>query len=87
MCKTEQAKLMFLLWDELLLSTGLHYDKNADKIVGFEDFGIVRNEKVADHALIFMHRSGEIEDVLPIAFNFCNMIRRVSSYSLAIRKN
>ena len=54
LCKTEQEKVMLLLWNELLISTGLQYDKDADKIVVFEDFGNVRSEQFADHELAFM---------------------------------
>ena len=86
MCLTEQDKVMFLLWDELLLSTGLHYDKNADKIVGFEDFGTVRNGKVADHSLVFMLRSAASGDVLPIAFNFCDSQTKSSQLQSCIKE-
>ena len=72
LCRTDQEKVMLLLWDELLLSTGLQYDKDADKIVGFEDFGNVRSEQFADHALVFMLRSVQSGDNLPICFSFCD---------------
>ena len=72
LCKTEQEKVMLQLWKDLLISTGLQYDKDADKIVGFEDFGNVRSEQFADHELGFMLCSVQSGDNLPICFSFCD---------------
>ena len=69
LCTTEQEKVMLLLWDELLLSTGLQYDNDTDKIVGFEDFGNVRSDQFADRALAFMLHSVQSGDSLPICFS------------------
>lgn len=38
--------------------------------MGFEYFGNVRNDKIADHALIFMLRSAASKGTLPISINF-----------------
>lgn len=69
---TEKEKAVFLMWDELLLGLGLHYDPVIDKIVGFEDWGNVRTDKFADHGLVFMLRFIDSGNIIPISFNFCD---------------
>lgn len=68
----ESQKMVILMWDELKLSLGLHYDKDNDKFVGFEDWGNVRTQKYADEGLVFMLRVMETGDIVPISFNFCS---------------
>ena len=68
---SEKEKVMILISDELLLGTGLSYDKELDKIVGFEDWGNGRTEKFADHALVFMLRSLHAGNKIPVSFCFC----------------
>lgn len=69
--KTEKERTMILMWDEIMLSLGLQYDNQTDKIVGFEDWGHKRTGDFANHALVFMLRSVETGNNLPISFNFC----------------
>lgn len=68
---SEKRKAVVVMWDELLLGLGLHYDESKDKIVVFEDWGNVRTNKFADHGLVFMMRFVNSGDILPISFNFC----------------
>lgn len=70
--KNDKQKTVILLWDELLLGLGLHYDHQADKVVGFEDWGNVRTSKFSDHSLVFMLRFVDSGDVIPLSFSFCN---------------
>ncbi|XP_051155399.1 uncharacterized protein LOC127277973 [Leptopilina boulardi] len=46
---SDKEKAVVVMWDELLLGLGLHYDECKDKVVGFEDWGNVRTNKFADH--------------------------------------
>ena len=71
-CKTEKDKVSIIMWDEVFLGLGLHYDKATDKVVGFEDWGTVRTEKYVDHSLVFIMRMVESGDKIPLTFNFCN---------------
>jgi hypothetical protein len=42
-------------FDEVALSFDLAYDKCADKIIGFEDYGCLGSSKnLANHSLVFM---------------------------------
>lgn len=60
-----------LMWDEVALSPHLDYDSQQDEIVGFEDWGEVCTNKIADHALVFMAKGLHSEWKLPLAFHFC----------------
>ena len=71
-CKTEKDKVCFVMWDEVFLGLDLFYDKATDKVLGFEDWGNVRTEKYADHALLFMMRLVECGEKMPLTFNFCS---------------
>lgn len=46
-----------LIFDEISLSSGLHYDAKNEKLIGYQDLGhIGRNIAKANHALVFMIR-------------------------------
>lgn len=68
---TDKMKAVILMWDELLLGLGLHYDPVSDKLIGYQDWGNVRTNNFADHGLVFMLRFIDSGDILPVSFNFC----------------
>ena len=70
--KSEKELAVILMWDVFLLNLYIHYDEEADKIVGFENWGRVRTDRYADHALVFTFISIETGNNLPISFNFCD---------------
>lgn len=45
-----------LLFDEVTISPGLSYDSSRDQVIGFVDNGTVRQQRFADHAVVFMLR-------------------------------
>lgn len=67
----EEKKLCTLIFDEVALSPGLYYHKTWDQIIGFEDFGTNNNNKIADHALVFMVKGLKGKYKQPISFTFC----------------
>ncbi|XP_033231546.1 uncharacterized protein LOC117182566 [Belonocnema kinseyi] len=83
---TEKDKVMILMWDELLLGTGLFYDKELDKIIGFEDWGNVRTDEFADHALVFMLRSVNTGNKIPVSFCFCSKQTTTSQLLYSIKE-
>lgn len=44
------------MFDEVCLSSGLHYNLTSDQIDGFVENYTTRNQEYADHALVFMVR-------------------------------
>lgn len=61
-----------ILWDEMSLQPGIIYDKRNDKIVGFEDWGMRRTRKFADHAILFYMRCLASGNRMPLGYGFCN---------------
>ncbi|KAJ8979110.1 hypothetical protein NQ317_014122 [Molorchus minor] len=60
-----------LIFDEISLSCGFHYDVHQQKVYGFEDLGILgRNDNVANHALVFMIRGVKKNYKMPVGFFF-----------------
>lgn len=49
-------RLCTLGWDEISLTSGLHFDHIKDYIDGFEDLGSKRTNNFATHGLVFMVR-------------------------------
>ena len=86
MAKSEKELTVVLMWDELLLGLGLEYNEKADKIVGFEDWGSLRTDRFADHALVFMIRSIESGDNLPVSFNFCDSLTKSTQLQFCIKE-
>ncbi|XP_051159349.1 uncharacterized protein LOC127280426 [Leptopilina boulardi] len=72
LCTNDQEKVGILMWDEVSLGLGVHYDSSTNKVVGFEDWGTVRTEQYSDHALVFMLRLVKSGAKIPISFNFCS---------------
>lgn len=61
-----------LIWDEMSSQPGIQYDPRADKIIGFEDWGLRRTRKFADHAILFYIRCMISGKHMPIGYGFCN---------------
>lgn len=59
------------MFDEVCLSSGLHYNKATDQIDGFVDSASNRNQEYADHALVFMIRGIKKKFKQPVAYTFC----------------
>lgn len=69
--KDANDKLCILMWDEISLQPHLQYDIINNKIIGFEDWGHKRTQRMADHALVFMLRGIKTGWKLPLSYNFC----------------
>ncbi|EFN69434.1 hypothetical protein EAG_03194, partial [Camponotus floridanus] len=61
-----------LAWDEMAIKPALTYDVKNDKIIGFEDWGMRRTRKFADHAILFHIRCLASGRKMPIGYGFCN---------------
>ncbi|XP_035204434.1 uncharacterized protein LOC118179368 [Stegodyphus dumicola] len=59
-----------LIFDEISLKPSLVYDQQKDHVVGFEDFGGLRSDSFANHALIIMLRSLTSNKNVPLGFYF-----------------
>lgn len=60
-----------MLFDEVSLSSGLHYNSSNDQIDGFVDSGTYKNQDYADHALVFMVRVIKKKFKQPLCYTFC----------------
>lgn len=67
----ERDKYVALIWDEISLQPAVSYDKNNDKIIGFEDWGMRRTRKIADHAITFYLCCLHSGNKMPLGFGFC----------------
>lgn len=64
-------RMCVLMFDEMAIKEHVWYDKTADIIVGYEDFGNGRREnKVANHALVFMAQGCRRSWKQPMAYYF-----------------
>ncbi|XP_071573000.1 uncharacterized protein [Temnothorax nylanderi] len=61
-----------LTWDEMALTPHIQCDSKNDLITGFEDWGMRRTNKFADHALVFMLRGLYSGWKMPISFGYCD---------------
>lgn len=52
--KDEIDRCCTLIFDEIGLSTGYYYESNKQRICGYEDLGLHRNNIEANHAFVFM---------------------------------
>ncbi|KAJ8943123.1 hypothetical protein NQ318_017319 [Aromia moschata] len=50
----DKEKHCILLFDELAIDTSIQYNRKQDCVEGVEDYGSERNNKLADHANVFM---------------------------------
>lgn len=87
--KSEVSKMQsadrncLLLFDEIGLSKGFYYEQNKERITGYEDLGhLGRNNKTANHALVFMIRGVRRKWKQAIAYYFTN--NTVTSIQLKI---
>lgn len=68
----ESEKTAALMWDEFSVQPYVSYDSKRDLILGFEDYGMKRTSKFADHVLVFMVRCLDTGAKKPISYYFCN---------------
>lgn len=59
------------MFDEVCLSSGLHYNSTTDQIDGFVENDKFRSQEYADHALVFMVRGIKKKFKQPVAYTFC----------------
>jgi len=67
----EKEKYCVVLFDEVSLEPQLQYDDNVGCIVGFEDNGLDRTQRFADHSLVFMIKGITKNFKQPISYTFC----------------
>lgn len=60
-----------LLWDEMSIQPAIYYNSKKDKIIGFEDWGMKRSRKFADHAIMFYMRCLASGNHMSIGYGFC----------------
>lgn len=49
----------------------MSYNKAQDKVIGFEDWGMRRTRKIADHAITFYLRCLKTGNKTPLRYGFC----------------
>lgn len=59
------------MWDELKLQNHVDYCTKKDKVIGFEEWGINRTDRIADHGQTIMMKELYSEWKIPIAYGFC----------------
>lgn len=79
-------KLCILIWDEISLHPHLQYDATNDKIIGFEDWGHKRTQRIADHALVFMLRGIKTGWKIPLSYNFCKSATKTAQLIRCIKE-
>lgn len=68
---SNKDKVCILMWNQISIQSHVTYDTRKDIICGFEDWGNIRTNKVADHTLVFMLRGLSTGWKMPISYNFC----------------
>ncbi|XP_035209311.1 uncharacterized protein LOC118183814 [Stegodyphus dumicola] len=68
--KEKHEKMFALIFDEISLKPSLVYDRQKDHVIGFEDFGGLRSDSFANHALVLMLRSLTSKKKVPLGFYF-----------------
>jgi len=68
-----REKYCVLLFDELKLSAGLHYNASTDTVEGLVDNGFERNINIADHAQVWLLKGiyGQRPWKQPLLYTFC----------------
>ncbi|XP_025985726.2 uncharacterized protein LOC105203458 [Solenopsis invicta] len=84
--KDESAKYVVLLWDEMSLQPSLIYNKMEDQIIGFEDWGMRRTRKIADHAITFYFRCLKTGQKMPLGYGFCESATKASQLVCCIKQ-
>jgi len=74
------------MFDEVCLSSGLHYNKTTDEIDGFVDSASNRNQEYADHALVFMVRGIKRKFKQPVAYTFCQGATKHDKLAVLIKE-
>lgn len=69
---SETDRLCVLLFDEMALCPHFDYNKKKDLIRGFVDNGKEADNKIADHALVFMLRGILKNYKQPLFYTFCS---------------
>ncbi|XP_028046886.1 uncharacterized protein LOC105836495 isoform X2 [Monomorium pharaonis] len=77
---------IILIWDEMLLQPSIAYDKKKDKIIGFEDWGMQRTRKFADHAILFYIRCLSSGNRMPLGYGFCNSTTRTTQLVRCVKQ-
>lgn len=67
----ESEKLCILLFDEVALTPHFDYNRRTDHVSGFVNNGTTVNDKIADHALVFMVRGVQKNYKQPVSYTFC----------------
>ncbi|KYM96274.1 hypothetical protein ALC62_13090, partial [Cyphomyrmex costatus] len=67
---------VLLIWDEMSLQPFVHYNRKQDKVIGFEDWGIQRTRKFADHVIVFYIRCLASGNHMPLGYGFCQSATR-----------
>ncbi|KAJ8935620.1 hypothetical protein NQ318_006463 [Aromia moschata] len=67
----DKEKHCILLFDELAIDTSIQYNRKQDCVEGV-DYGSERNNKLADHANVFMIKGAVKNLVQPVSFTFSN---------------
>lgn len=72
--KDIKEKCCVLLFDEVKLSSGLHYNEFVDVVEGFVDNGFEREFNIADHAQVWLLKGicGRRPWKQPLVYTFCN---------------
>lgn len=65
---SEDEKLCILMFDEMAITPHFQYNRRTDTITGFA----TNDNKIADHALVFMLRGVIKNYKQPIAYSFCS---------------
>ncbi|XP_011858221.1 PREDICTED: uncharacterized protein LOC105555787 [Vollenhovia emeryi] len=68
----EKDLYCILIWDEMSIQSAVYYNSKNDKVIGFEDWGMKRTRKFADHAIVFYIRCLSSGNHMPIGYGFCN---------------
>ncbi|XP_032685214.1 uncharacterized protein LOC116850718 [Odontomachus brunneus] len=63
---------VIIIWDEMSLQPAIFYNKKSNKIIRFEDWGMRRTRKFADHAILFYMRCLASGNRMPLGYGFCN---------------
>lgn len=69
--KDEKDLFCILLWDEMSIKSAVEYNIKKDIIIGFEDWGVRRTRKFADHAILFYLRCLASGNHMPLGYGFC----------------
>lgn len=68
----EMERICILLFDEIALSPHFDYNRRKDYVTGFVNDGRNTEDKIADHALVFMVRGVHKNYKQPLAYTFCS---------------